>query len=571
MAPSTRARRRRDAASTLHPSIEAASDCMPPLSNSKNPNDDRESNTAGHEPDKTEDPQRQGLETPGPQTRSLVSGVEMLVPRTYDPDTYDPDGRMPWTPEPEPYDPETYAAWGRKHFGEEWYEQRKTMLQERNIYRENDPVYRERQRALRVMEHKIEGRPFRPYTRFFGNNFDDEGWKRLWARLSKDLPSVEQGNNPASPPPNDSDSDLSGYNTYPPTPESREETPPPDDTWERLEYNRRRFCWDEERYQFEKIFLKEGLIDGARRKREDEGGDKRREEELEEIRKVRYLPGTLIKSGEYDRRMRHFNLRAEGWTQEQIDAEDRAASARWREAEERRKRYPPTPIPGFGPVTQEEMEARLHAWDAMGLSKERQAELVRKFGLPNVRPSSTDEGAESEVVSQPRASPARPAKGTSRKTRSGRITKNAPQRQSDSRRGTRSRQSAPTSAEALPPDQGRGPSKPNALEELSDNTRTAPQRRRRQRKTYEKERASRRLAGQVPEFGMLPERGETRPVYKASLRQPSNICKTSSSGPRSGRLSKKPTVAKGAKPQGISKSKQDGAGHLKRSMKQLRA
>lgn len=53
----------------------------------------------------------------------------------------------------------------------------------------------------------------------------DAGWKRLWARLSKGLGIPR---NPTSPTPSkkddDSDTDLSGYNTYPPTPESREPT-----------------------------------------------------------------------------------------------------------------------------------------------------------------------------------------------------------------------------------------------------------------------------------------------------------------------------------------------------------
>lgn len=124
-------------------------------------------------------------------------------------------------------------------------------------------------------------------------------------------------------PLHDSDSDLSGYDTYAPTPESREPTPLPDDPWERLEFDRRRFRWDEEQYQFQRIFLKEARVDGARRKHEDEEGDRRREEELEEIRKVRYLPGTLAKSGEYEDRMRKFNLRAKGLTQEQIDAKEK--------------------------------------------------------------------------------------------------------------------------------------------------------------------------------------------------------------------------------------------------------
>jgi hypothetical protein len=47
----------------------------------------------------------------------------------------------------------------------------------------------------------------------------------------------------------------------------------PDDPWEILELNRKRMHWDEERYQFERVFLKASLIDKARNKREDEEGD----------------------------------------------------------------------------------------------------------------------------------------------------------------------------------------------------------------------------------------------------------------------------------------------------------
>ncbi|KAJ9151115.1 hypothetical protein NKR23_g3296 [Pleurostoma richardsiae] len=51
-----------------------------------------------------------------------------------------------------------------------------------------------------------------------------------------------------------------------------------------------------------------------------------------------------------------------------------------------------------------------------------------------------------------------------------------------------------------------GQSRPvHALKELGDTPKAATQRRRRQRKTYQKERASRRIARLLPEFGMLPE------------------------------------------------------------------
>ncbi|KAK0708510.1 hypothetical protein B0H67DRAFT_496202, partial [Lasiosphaeris hirsuta] len=209
----------------------------------------------------------------------------------YDPDTYDPDGPVPWTPEPGPYDPKTYTAWGRKHFGEEWYKLRETILRERNIYRISDPVYLECQKALRVIEHKIEGRLFRPVLR-------------------PPTPAYSHADD------NDGNINLSRFSTYDPTPLPREPSPVPvfGDVWERLEYERKRSCWSEKEYQFERIFRKEERIDWAGAKHEDQEGDRQREKGLEEIEKVRYIPGTAMKSDEYERRMRQFNHRAEGWT-----------------------------------------------------------------------------------------------------------------------------------------------------------------------------------------------------------------------------------------------------------------
>ncbi|KAI1755782.1 hypothetical protein F4782DRAFT_550895 [Xylaria castorea] len=89
---------------------------------------------------------------------------------------------------------------------------------------------------------------------------------------------------------------------------------------------------------------------------------------------------------------------------------------------------------------------------------------------------------------------------------------------------------------------------PVVVEDLEDRaTRTRPQRRKRQRKTYEKERTSRRLAGQSPEFGLLPKRGDEPQPYEASSRRAATIDKTNSSGLRSGRVSKKPAAAKSTK------------------------
>ncbi|KAI0903648.1 hypothetical protein F4824DRAFT_500496 [Ustulina deusta] len=91
----------------------------------------------------------------------------------------------------------------------------------------------------------------------------DEGWKRLWTRVLKDL-DVKTSGNHASPVPSkdsdDSDTALSG--------------PLADDPWERLWYHRKCFNWDEEEYPYEKIFLKEAIKDAVSTQHQDEDGDR---------------------------------------------------------------------------------------------------------------------------------------------------------------------------------------------------------------------------------------------------------------------------------------------------------
>ncbi|KIM93092.1 hypothetical protein OIDMADRAFT_36026 [Oidiodendron maius Zn] len=553
MAPSTRTRRQRDITSQIQPLVEAVANAAPP------PSDDREFSAPSHELDKAKCPEGQRPWTP--------------VPVTYDPETYDPEGQMPWTPEPEPYDPLTYAAWGQKHFGDEWYEQRKTMLQERNIY-SGDSVYRSRQRALRVIEHKIEGRPFRP---LYGLN--DKGWQQLWARLSNDLPVIEHSSNLASASHDDNDnkddgdsnnSNVSGYSTYPPTPDLRERTPIPNDPWELLEWHRRHSHWDEERYQFERIFVKENIIDEARTEREDEEGNKKRGEEWENILKLKWT-----NNWEYERQKKDYNHRLQGWTQEQIDAEHQEATARW----ERRKNEPPRRSGFFSlPLTQEEIDERNRVWDAQGVSHEERLELDRIFGRQVPEPAVTNRLPETAGVAKPRTSTPRQTKGISHKTRGGRITKNIAQSQIAANRGNQSRRVTPTPLKAPIPDRQanqlrRAPDesdgntaqvppkthkrKPKAHKERASDTNNKilqpKHHNRRQRKAYRKERASRRLAHEPPQFGMFAEQNEILPLREPQSRNRSNASKPNSLGPRNCAPSKS-IKTKGAKHQGISKS-----------------
>ncbi|KXX75541.1 hypothetical protein MMYC01_203212 [Madurella mycetomatis] len=506
MAPNTSTRSQSDVASTLPPSVVAtAARSAPPLADSNNPSNSRRSRDPGHEPS--------GAIRPAG------------IPQTHDHEACDPDGRELWTPEPDPSDPDTYTAWGRKHFGDDWYEQRQTMLQERNIYVHRDPAYKERQRALRRLERERQEGKLPPQGKtwqelmawarmHYGEAWyqhreaagrldremvetsDPDEEYRLFSKLGKhedimraiqfdtDERMLAEGKTwhdilalPAEPsdiapsaeiifrspsPSSDGSTDLSGYDTYPPTPTDLRseamygpkvalfwgdvnEWRPHESEWDLVEWrgvhDRTTLGGRTPEKQYEDS--KDWLRSKTRSWYEDEEGNRRREKELEEIRKLRWTlpkdPDRAWKQmGEYERRMEHFNLRTEGWTQEQIAAEDRAARARWREHEERMERLrrePPTPVPG--------------------------------------------------AVSQLQAAP-RPIKDVTRKTRTGRVTKNTP-----------------TATEALPPDRRRGPSVPDVLEELGSRTRTAPQYYSRQRKTYRKERASRRLAGKPPEFGLL--------------------------------------------------------------------
>jgi hypothetical protein len=131
---------------------------------------------------------------------------------------------VPGTPDPDPYDLKTYEAWGQKRFGDEWLNLRRTMIKERNIYFDKDPVYGDRQTKLRMLEHKIEGRPFGdidgpPASLSISRrdqSLNDPAWKQLWARLQGELPPEDLVCHAFRPPPQG-----------PRSPQSRPPTPPP--------------------------------------------------------------------------------------------------------------------------------------------------------------------------------------------------------------------------------------------------------------------------------------------------------------------------------------------------------
>lgn len=256
---------------------------------------------------------------------------DIIVPRTFHYDSYGPNAPPPGTPEPESHTAERYAAWGRNYFGEEWYNQRERMLRERRIYMDRDLVYEQRQKALRVLEHIIEGRLHLPGIA--GGKTGAESWKRLWARISDVVPklppltprsnsSSDSGSNDGDGNGNDTDTDLSGYSTYyDPTSSPRSPTPVPDDPLEGLEFNRRRFSYIDEEFYYVKIFMLECFVDDRRKARDNEAGDKLLEKFDEETEKIRVKPGTAHSvTREYLLLMRLWHYWKKGLTPEQVEA-----------------------------------------------------------------------------------------------------------------------------------------------------------------------------------------------------------------------------------------------------------
>ncbi|KAK1772156.1 hypothetical protein QBC33DRAFT_510050 [Phialemonium atrogriseum] len=407
--------------------------------------------------------QRHAVETADHPTHLLLNTDEKNPTNDGDSTGHKPDEtdlpQPAWTPGPEPYNPETFAAWGRKHYCEKF-----------------DAIYRGRQRVLRVMERNIDGRPLKP-----PRGMMDESWKQI---------------------------------TFPDTGDSEINSPEPPDPWDRLEWRRTHWDWDDETYQYNKTFLREILIDKARTQHEDEEGDRKAREEWDTILKLRWTDPI-----EYELQKRHYNLRMKGMTQDQIDAQDREADENWRRQQEQ-------PLLAGSAIINPQ------------LTKEYIESVQRR--LKHKTPDACSPSTGRAEGLQQQASPPRSATDPSRKTRGGRITKNASQSQNATPR--RARKLARFKREAYDsPPQGH---------EL---------------------RRSRRLVGESPEFDVLGGKEDATPAMPVPPVQPNppsqlppDAQKTSSPGPRSSRRApKKATHAKAAKPQGVSKSRQ-AAGRLRR-------
>ena len=254
--------------------------------------------------------------------------------------------------------------------------------------------------------------------------------------------------------------------------------------------------------------------------------------------------------------------------------------------------YGGPPPRGFDPIVKDTGDPRnkeLETWrqnihDRLSSQQEQASEAY----------NSADASA-SEKTSRLRAPTPRTTKNTSGETRGGRITENTEHSHSIANRGTRSQRTAPTVVQASIADHRSKPARASivvdrpdestaqvlqetrktqlqedkkrasdAVQDVDDQGLQSKSHNTKQRKTYKQERGSRRPAGRLPEFGMLPKRGKPAPPYEPPLntRQPNSFV------PRSGASSKSKSIAvKGAKPRGISNSGSGETNRPKRSKK----
>lgn len=321
-----------------------------------------------------------------------------------------------WTPEPEPYDPEKYVVWGRKHYGEEWYRKRQDLLHTNGVCLGDF-----QQTELRNMEREIEGRPLE----------SDLNYELLLPKSPTPPFTSTQSNHGDE----EEQSVVSGYSTYPNSEIVREITPPPDDKWDRLEWEREHSNYTDMEYRMQRYFRADLIIDLARSKREM---DERQAMEKRRIAQLKYLQRN--NPGLYHQVKTERDLLLQGWTWEQIQD-------CYQSEEETFNRYQGNPQRNtnlmFAPPQNGGESSTLRRRSSR-LALNRRAN--RREGIGNTVRRQT----------QPHSK-----KKNSRKTQSGRIHK---QRRL---------------AEKKP------------------------------RKLYQKERTSRRLAALSPEYGMLPNKGET--------------------------------------------------------------
>lgn len=109
----------------------------------------------------------------------------------------------PWTPPPEPYEESTYRAWGIKHYGVEWDEDREEMVNNRDMYafRDNvqgDVLFLIRQERLRRLERqkslpRLE-RPCKPWHELirWARWFYGEGYLDQLASVAEDMKSPHE-------------------------------------------------------------------------------------------------------------------------------------------------------------------------------------------------------------------------------------------------------------------------------------------------------------------------------------------------------------------------------------------
>ena len=266
-----------------------------------------------------------------------------------------PDKVVRWEPEPDGDDVERYAAWGRQHYGDDWYRRRKLMIEERNIYTV-DRKYQKQQRELREVEHTVDGR-------VFPGGMQGATWREAWQKICLAQTDVM---------------DIS---------------PAHDQHSQRLEHDRRTQMWTDEEYAYYRCLDNTERVAQARSDRENQIGDRQYEQVRQELDADRQkLEASQLdrNSVAYERMLDAFNRKADRLkklergvsrkrAQDAYERSEQMAAARNAAADELLQR---------GPQSETELAEKLMHWQKYGLTLDEHDCLARLYGFaPPRRPA----------------------------------------------------------------------------------------------------------------------------------------------------------------------------------------
>ncbi|EPE05934.1 hypothetical protein F503_08465 [Ophiostoma piceae UAMH 11346] len=293
-----------------------------------------------------------------------VRGQPVVVPKVYP--CFYPDRVIRWKRPPPPDHVDKYFAWGRQHYGEEWYRLRKSMLETRNIYVFRDDAYARRQLELRELENAVDGR-------LIPGGMEGAVWKHAWLRAKSTSLTNLTNQSPFSQTDNNLDSPYAL-------------------ALDQLQYNRQALEWTDEQYQYYEYLAETKLAADERSQWEDAIGNRQFDLErkllFDEDRKLKAstLPRNSVAYDRlfdaYERKAARLKKLRSGQPKDSVEEVYARSNELAKERDEAADR-----LLERGPQTTDELMIKLMHWQKYGHPIEEHELLTRLYGFqPIPRP-----------------------------------------------------------------------------------------------------------------------------------------------------------------------------------------